>query len=239
MGRNLINRFAQAERVQDIPALLQNAPPDTRPAAAWLAFHYCIPSAWNEKPGWLAAYLAGRVAQWRRDSVKGYFDAPYAEPEEIASAIIGLVQGQQVNFFGRALGSAGKDEALDFADERCFGGGWSFCEGAGAQAYRWIDGTQAWLRLPLAEQRALRLTLDVATHDGCGKQDIAVGIDGTTLATGTLDRQRNMTLKVDVPRELVRLPVTQVWIRASAAVPPPGDSRKLSLICQRIVVNAG
>ncbi len=234
LGKSQLNRFAQAETSKSIPALLQAPPADTRAEAAWLVFHYCIPARLFEQPGWLDAYLSGRLEHWRQRGADGYYDQPYAAPNDTAAAIVAEANAKLESFIGPPLGQSGQDEAIDFNDSRRFGDGWSFCEHGGNASYRWIDGPKAILRLALT--RSCSLSLRLATHAGCPDQAVTIGTGDTILATAKIPAAQQIEVTINVSRTHLTHPATLLWLKAAQASAPQGDTRNLSLICQNITV---
>lgn len=242
LGQGQLNPYAQAESVAAVPDILQQPTPETLATAAWLAFHYCIPDTYLRQAKWLRDYLQDRLAHWHKFGARNYFAEPFAPPEQTENAFINASRTTLASFLGEPLDTRGPGW-IDFADKVRFGPGWSYCESAGGQNYRWIDGTEACLRLAVQDASAFSLGLTLDTHIGCPAQAVSVYAGEYVLARTKVVAGNSTTLKVQVPRQRVTAPMTTIRLQTTqAAAPTDGagkpvdDKRRLSVICSKIEI---
>lgn len=234
LGKSQLNALADADEAASVGRILETGPPDRRAEAAWLIFHYCIPATYFAKRDWLISYLEGKLHHWIGRGAEGYYDQPFAAPDEIANIYTDKAQILFHEILGKPFGETEMAEDLDFRDNRYFRQGWSYCEEAGDATYRWIEGIKAWLFLPFIQRRSIAIEMVVATHAGCKNQKITIGIGEAVLATAEVPVEKQVKLEFVLRSEMLALPLTKLWVKAAQAEQPLGDERRLSLICQRL-----
>ena len=127
-------------------------------------------------------------------------------------------------------------------DARFLVRGWSGPESAGADSFRWSDGPESSLVVPLKEPVDYRLDLLGAPFDGgdLGPQVVEVWVNDE-LADRVAFTPGLREYRVDIPASLLRPKFNEIrlryaWTVAPSDLGPSSDARRLAVQLQRIVL---
>jgi len=130
-----------------------------------------------------------------------------------------------------ASAAVSRVKALHFSaadPQEAFGSGWSSIE----QEQRWATGDASELYIDLDPSRDARLEMSVLTHQANAGQSMVVEVNGTALGEMEVPVGNPATLRIDVPRRVIRPEVDRVVFRYRKSSPPPGgqDPRPLAVL---------
>lgn len=232
LGHSHINRVAAAQGARDLMAALDGAAAKDSDVA-FLAFHYSVLDEKVGEPGWLAAFLQGRLAHWRAQGAKGYFDAPVIDPETFLALAFAATEAS-VSAMLPPLVPSDPASLLDLADDRIFSAGWGSAESAGGPAYRWLTGARGEIVLRLDPTTHWTLGLHLAAAPGVAGQHATLKVGGRTVGVAIIPKDGGTGLIATLPPELVTSPATRFELTAAFAEAPAHEPRPLSICVGQI-----
>jgi hypothetical protein len=234
LGSSALNGFAQMTSAAEIGGQIDE-PLDSTKVAAWLIFHYSYLDALATRPAWLAQHLQTRLELWQSGKWLSYFDEPLADPCEVAAVAQQTSQASLVSHFGFGRISD-STLSLNFVSETPFRSGWGQAEFGANGPYRWMIGLRSVLLLHFDHPGAKSITLQIGSLEQISEQHVSIGIGITKLAEAIILSGRESRLMFYLPEDLVELPITQLWLKASETSQAPPDMRELSLIITKLEV---